>query len=99
MPFYDIVVNIPEIPEGELVDVPPYGSTENGSTILSANIAEEDVARFDNAHGLSITAVSDAEQKKREEARRREEEAATEAPSEPEVPQPVEEVTTPGGEE
>lgn len=81
-PRFDLSVNLPEFPEDEEIEVPPFGMVENGGTLYSVNIPEEDVERYENHYGISLTEVSDSEQKNRDrdtESKQQEEDKETAA--------------------
>ena len=58
MPEYELKVNIPERPQGEEIEVPPFGRVKNGSS-KTVELSAEDAERFGNSHGLELKQTSD----------------------------------------
>lgn len=90
MPVYDIKVDIPERPKGDPIDVPPFGSIENGKTLHDAEMSREDADRYRNSYGIEIKETS---------ARKTDADRAAEQAAEASDTQEAIEIEAEGGEE
>jgi len=63
---YKVIINIPERPEGDLIDVPPLGLLENGLA-RNFDISEEEARRLSNGYGIVVESVPDEPELEEEE--------------------------------
>jgi len=66
---YKLTIDVPERPEGDLIEVPPYGLLENGTT-LELDISEAEAQRLSRGHGFIVeegTPTPDEDEEEEEE--------------------------------
>lgn len=55
MPEYKLKVDLETRPQGDEIEVPPYGVVENGGDAITIQATEEEAAIMSGSYGLTVT--------------------------------------------